>query len=55
MKEVMTMSGKRSFLLFILGLSLMIFGCTSMAVKQAIQGDYENALRVFHALPANAK
>ncbi|PIS37683.1 MAG: hypothetical protein CO150_09195 [Nitrospirae bacterium CG_4_9_14_3_um_filter_53_35] len=51
----MTMSVKRIFLLFITGFSLMLFGCTSMATKQAIQGDYDNALRVFHALPANAK
>ncbi|OIP65521.1 MAG: hypothetical protein AUK29_02510 [Nitrospirae bacterium CG2_30_53_67] len=49
------MSVKRIFLLFITGFSLMLFGCTSMATKQAIQGDYDNALRVFHALPANAK
>ncbi len=49
------MSGKKRYLLLILGFSLMLFGCTSMAVKQAIQGDYDNALRIFNALPGNAK
>lgn len=49
------MSGKRKYLLLMLGFSLMLFGCTSMATKQAIQGDYDNALRIFNALPGNAK
>lgn len=47
-------SNKRIFLLMI-GLSLVLFGCMSAATKQAIQSDYENALRVFNELPANAK
>ncbi len=41
--------------LLVLGLSLFFFGCTSMATKQAIQGDYDNALRLFNKLPGNAK
>lgn len=39
----------------VLGLSLFFFGCSSMATKQAIQGDYANALRLFNKLPGNAK
>jgi len=41
--------------LLVLGLSLFFFGCTSMATKQAIQGDYDNSLRLFNKLPSNAK
>ncbi|NOY54230.1 MAG: OmpA family protein [Deltaproteobacteria bacterium] len=41
--------------LLVLGLSLFFFGCTSMATKQAIQGDYDNTLRLFNKLPHNAK
>lgn len=47
-------SSKRLFLLM-LGLSLVFFGCTSAATRQAIQSDYENTLGAFNKLPANAK
>ncbi len=39
----------------VLGLSLFFFGCTSMATREAIRGDYDNALRLFNKLPSNAK
>jgi outer membrane protein OmpA-like peptidoglycan-associated protein len=49
------MSVEKRFLLYILGLAFVFFGCTSAATRQAIQGDYENALRLFNQLPPNAK
>jgi len=49
------MFSSKRLLLLMLGLSLLVFGCTSAATRQAIQSDYENTLRVFNKLPANAK
>jgi outer membrane protein OmpA-like peptidoglycan-associated protein len=49
------MQSRKGIFLLILGLSLVFFGCTSAATRQAIQSDYDNALRVFNKLPANAK
>lgn len=49
------MVSSKRLLILMLGLSLIFFGCTSAATRQAIQGDYENTIRVFNKLPANAK
>jgi len=46
---------EKRLLLYVLSLAFVFFGCTSAATKQAIQGDYENAKRLFNQLPPNSK
>jgi hypothetical protein len=56
MKGGFTMVVERRLCLILLGLSLLfVFGCTSVATREAIQGDYDYALRLFNKLPDNAK
>ena len=46
---------QKRFILVLMLLAFALFGCTSAANRQAIQGDYDNALRIFNSLPPNSK
>ncbi len=49
------MNLQKKWLLVCLGLLLFSVGCASTATREALQGDYDNAMRLFNQLPANAK
>ncbi len=49
------MKRQTKWFLVSLGLLLLSVGCASTATREALQSDYDNAMRLFNNLPANAK